>query len=530
MPSRLLLPDLTAGAITLVFALACARFAWQPELASFADDSAAYLVMAQVLSPWHSASQAVSEAFVREAFYPPLFPLLLGFLGAGDDTGRAHVITALLLAACLPLVYRLGLRWLEERWAAAAALAATALLPSLWIHVKGILSEPLFCLLLLAIFCALEARPRRPFLLAALMAGLVSTRSVGLIVLGAYALHALTRRGSRWDERMQRTWPALGGVAAYAAWLLLRPAGTSDDYMRIVIERGHAMLAAPDSMSALAASLTRQANALGEAWVGALMLFWVSGRHLPVVLASLVGILSLAGLIVRVVRGKADAWMMSAYLGTFLVWPFYDQMTRFLFPVLPVLLLYAFWSLTAVMAASGRRPRLAHALLVLALVSLSAPALAFIRQRALTDGELSRITDWYRTPDLDRARSRAQVHLDLLADMESIKTLTEPRARIMWVVPSYIALLADRRGVPAPDARLSPEQYREAVQRATPDYIFLSAYHPRDTLRESAWKTGVAAMAGHGEAVHARRRPDGTLGSILLKLNAPQLVARGGHP
>ncbi len=504
------------------------KFAWQPELASFADDSASYLVMAQVLSPWQPASPAVAEAFVREAFYPPLFPLLLGLAGAGGHVALAHALTALLLAACLPALYRLGMLWLGERWAAAAATLTTALLPSLWIHVKGVLSEPLFSLLLLLILWAIESGRRRPLLLALLMAALALTRTVGLSVVAAYALHALSRRGASWRERAQCAWPALAAIAAYAAWaLLLRPAGTSDDYMRIVLERAHGMLIASSPLAALGVSLVRQANALGEAWIGALMLFWVQGRAVPAVLASLLGIVALAGLGVRLAQGKVDAWMLGAYLGTFLLWPFYDQMTRFLFPALPVLVLYAFWALAALARAAGRRAGAAPALLALIFASISVPALAFIHQRAGAGGPYAQITDWYRTPDLDRARARAQVQLDLLADMNAIRRLTLPQDQVMWVTPSYIALLAERRGVPAPDAELGPERYREAVDKARPDYLFLSLYHPRDTLRDAAWKTGVSAMAGAGPVVHMSTRPDGAVSSILLKLKGDSLVASG---
>ena len=141
---RRLLPDLALAALVAAFAFACARFVWQPTLATFADDSVSYLVMAQVFSPYQAASPAVIEAFPREAFYPPLFPLLLALAGAAHDIAWAHVATALMLAAALPFVYLLGVRWLGGRGAALAAVACIALAPSLWINSKGILSETLF--------------------------------------------------------------------------------------------------------------------------------------------------------------------------------------------------------------------------------------------------------------------------------------------------------------------------------------------------------------------------------------------------
>src|SRR5688572_17944548 len=128
---RRVLPDLALAVLVAAFAFACACFVWQPTLATFADDSVSYLVMAQVFSPWQAASPAVAAAFAREAFYPPLFPLLLALAGAAHHIAWAHVLVALLLAAAIPLVYAIGVRWFDDRRIAAAVALCVALLPSL---------------------------------------------------------------------------------------------------------------------------------------------------------------------------------------------------------------------------------------------------------------------------------------------------------------------------------------------------------------------------------------------------------------
>jgi hypothetical protein len=505
-----------AGLITLAFAILCTRFAWQPTLASFADDSVSYLVMAQVFSPWQSASAPVVEAFAREAFYPPLYPMVLALAGVAHDFARAQLLTALLLAACLPLVYLLGTRWLGDRWAAAGAAAVTALLPSLWIHVKGTLSEPLFALLLLATLYLVENeqdRRERRWPVALALAALVLTRTVGLVVVAAYAACALARR----DRRALA--PVLAALAAYAAWVLLRPAQTADVNIAIALEHLRTV-----SAEGFAALLARQANSIAEAWTGALLLFWVEGQPLRVALAGVVGGLALVGMALRFAARKPDAWMAAAYLATFLIWPFQDQMTRFLFPALPVLVLYAFWVPAAGLRRLRRPAAPAHALLGVLVASLAVPGLAFIHQRAQADAPFVEVTDWYRRPDLDEARRRSTVHLALLADMQAIHTLTTPQDRVMWVAPSYIALLADRRGVPAPPAGLAPGAYRVAVEEAAPDFVFLSIYHPRDTIRDTAWQAGMRALKGYGEVIHARTRPDGSVSSVLIRLRTKEAV------
>ena len=517
------LPGIAAAFVCAAFALACTLFVWQSTLATFADDSVSYLVMAQVFSPWQAASPAVAAEFPREAFYPPLYPLVLALSGAAGNTAWAHGLTALLLAAALPAAWLLGARWLGNKWAATAAIACIALLPSMWVNSKGILSETLFCLLLVSTFLYLEKNTGWKTTL--LLAALALTRTAALPMLAAYGLWALTRRGTDLRARAIAAVPALAAIAAYGLWVLLRPSQTEDDYARLVLERGQGFFEGPGGFwAALAASLARQANALMEGWAGSLLVFWIEGRPLRFALASVAGLLALGGLVLRLARGKADGWMSAAYLATLLAWPFYEQMERFLFPLVPVLVLYAFLAAGEGLRSLGRPAAIAHALLATLLLTLAVPAMGFIYQRAQAGGPQAAITDWYRSPDIRRARARAQTHLDLLEDMQAIRSLTQPGDKVMWVAPSYLALLADRQGLAAPAKHPGPGEYRAAVKKSGADYVFLSRYHPRDTIRDSAWQAGLHALVtdakpAEAKVVHTRALDGGSaVTSILLKV------------
>src|SRR5260221_2105312 len=240
-------------------------------------------------------------------------------------------------------------------------------MPSLWMNTKGILSEPLFCLLLVATFWVLEkeAGSGAVWKAALLMAALALTRTAALPMIAVYGLWALAQRGtapkgSALRTRVVAATPAIAAFAAYGLWVLLRPSQTEDDYARIVLERGQGFFDGPGGFwAALAASLLRQSNAIVEGWAGSLMLFWVEGQPLRFALACVVGLFWLAGVAVRLRRGRADGWMAAAYVATLMAWPFYDQMERFLFPILPVLILYAFLAAGEAMRAVSRRPPLA---------------------------------------------------------------------------------------------------------------------------------------------------------------------------
>ena len=314
LPNQFSASGAAVAFLTLAFAWACGAFVRQPSLATFADDSVSYLVMAQVFSPYREASQAVLAAFAREAFYPPLFPAVLALAGAAHDIAWAHVLTALILAACIPVAYVLGVHWLEDRRAAAVAVFGAALLPAMWVNAKGILSEPLFGLLLLGAFCVLAAGREsdrgvsnaRLWMLAMLMAAMMLTRTAALVMIIAYALWALTRRGQPFASRVRAALPAAAAIAAYLAWVLLRPAATADNYARILLDHGSAFLAADNPLAGIGASLLRQANAVGEAWVGSLLLFWVEGRPIRPLIAGIFGCLAVGGMALRLAAGKAD--------------------------------------------------------------------------------------------------------------------------------------------------------------------------------------------------------------------------------
>ena len=50
------------------------------------------------------------------------------------------------------------------------------------------------------------------------------------------------------------------------------------------------------------------------------------------------------------------------------------------------------------------------------------------------------------------------------------------------------------------------------------DYVFLSLYHPRDTIRTQAWQAGTGALISHATVVRVRAKDGGgVVTSMLLK-------------
>ena len=83
------------------------------------------------------------------------------------------------------------------------------------------------------------------------------------------------------------------------------------------------------------------------------------------------------------------------------------------------------------------------------------------------------------------------------------------------------------RSTDAPNRRHFPSAvvrpaaaYRQAVRESGADYVYLSLYHPRDTIRTTAWRAGTGALMTHAKAVHVRAKDGGgAVTSVLLKMD-----------
>src|SRR5258705_2239689 len=93
------------GLVFLLFVAApVAFFTWQSQLATFGDDSASYLTLANYFSP--SGSAIVSQWAGYHSNFPPLFPLLLALTGGAQDLHMAYALVAASAALCTAVFYR----------------------------------------------------------------------------------------------------------------------------------------------------------------------------------------------------------------------------------------------------------------------------------------------------------------------------------------------------------------------------------------------------------------------------------------
>ena len=509
-----------AGLAIAAAALAIA-FAWQRGVASLYDDSVSYLVMAQALSPWEATPAAIAAAWPDQR-YPPLFPLLLGVAGGAYDWRLAHAWVGLAFGAGVFLLGILGRDVARCGLVGVVAALLFACMPGAWLNVKGILTEfPYVALSLGALIayrrCAAHPTKRAFALVAVLLAAAILTRTIGVALAAAVAIAEGWRYLRGRDVARLRGFAVACAIAlaVVAAWYVARPRGGEDAYVSFstavaqnAVERGGGWLVS------LVAS---NASAIADAWLTALLVFWGEPWKPGFLIACAVGISGVAGTLWRASRGEADAIYVIAFAAILVAWPFPGQMYRLALPAIPLVALNAIWLWQALLARrmeGARAARWAALATAAPLVIAVLAVYAYIAGRAHVPAGLEAagyrardIAEFYRVPFLPSAYATALAEIDVIADLERIRSTTPEAASVMWYRPEYVALFARRRGVELENPADAAGAARQ-IEAKKPDYVYLSAVHPRDTAhRQGDPMAALQAARRYGREVW--RRDDG---------------------
>ncbi len=388
---------LSAGVVLLLAAVVYGWIVAGAEVTTGFSDSVSYLVMADFYRAWIRGDDVTGAlAHYQSTRFPPLFPLLLGLSGAGvDSQWMAYVVTA----ACSIGAVAATWWWVRGETgrptAAAGCAIALALYPGFFLLTIYPASEPIALVLTLVAFALAEKVPRRPSML------LVAALIIGVSPLARMASLALVAAFSVWLV-LQRPVPIrqalLSLVAAWSpalAWLGYRAAVPTETYLHEFEYAGF-----PSTLSALPPWLGEQLRSivasLNNNWGAARWGFvdWLTAALLPVVVA---------GAISRLRRGKIDAWYALAYVTLIILWPFPEEMERFVLLLFPVFCLYAIVGLQVIRTMIERRARVSQwrigggALMAFFLVA-AGPAWVRIAHRAAMPVEPELVPDRLNRP------------------------------------------------------------------------------------------------------------------------------------
>lgn len=510
-------PQLFAVGLTAILAFLAMSFSSSPYLASAADDSANYLLMARYFATLGQVSPALAAEFAAQK-YLPLLPAALALAGAAENVGRAHTLVAISFALSVPLFGVWAARLTQSRtigWGLALVYAA---LPGSWLNLLGILSEFPYLLLTFAILLAAQRPPtlRNALLLGGLFGLALLTRPNAVVLLAAWLLATALQRPRPWRPALITLLVALLPLIAWNVW---HPPVHNDNYAQHATQ---ALLAQPQFLLVVTASL----QALLDAWSTTFILYWFSDFGPSRLLTLLLGGCALAGCVQRCRQNQMDGYYVAASLLMLVIWPYPGQHYRLLFPIVPLLLLQAVWWAQQVILpripATLTRHRLAPAaLLTITSLFLLSPAL-FILQRAqyrAADGSSAYAHNlhFYLIPDFKQALAESERHLQFFADLERLRQHTPPLARIASVAPLYVTLLSDRQGV-ALQEPISAETLRQDAHRA--DFLLLTELHPRDSANRGGnrmqWLSAVP-----GTLIWLRPGPNQQAAAALFKRARP---------
>ncbi|MFQ5888717.1 MAG: glycosyltransferase family 39 protein [Gemmatimonadota bacterium] len=307
-------------------------------------DNAEYMILGESLRTGSGYRDIHLVGSPLHTKYPPVFPLLLAALGWLGGVQLFKLVSLALTAGSVWLVFALGRQIVGERTAFLAA-GLLAVSPLLLEYSHYVLSEALFTLLVLAALLARGSENpagRR----AAVAAGAAAflTRSAGLSLLAALAIHPLLLRRRR--EAAASLLAALLILVGWGLFQRLGPPGQPGYVEQLLLVNPYE----PQLGQVGPAGLLARAASNLWLYVSAVLpqSLGIGGgpgpfaaNPLVVLFGAVAAGLALSGWLREATRGITLTGLFTLfYLGLITLWPSVWTDRRFLLPVLPILLLY----------------------------------------------------------------------------------------------------------------------------------------------------------------------------------------------
>ncbi len=443
--------------VLVVMAAVFPVFAWHENTAGFLTDDGMYLLMADFFSPYYNANHHIQQFIIDQSRFPPAFPVLIALLGGGSaNMPAAHLVTCATFIASGVMLYIWARRTLDSRELAAACLAIYALLPKTLVYVTEIWSEFLYMALVLAVLILLDIAARSPsqrrvretLCAAALFIGVaVLTRTIGVALFAAFVIFLVL-------QPVRQRFLYIGiAVSLPVFWQIVKVingygGGYTGDLEKYFSTSGIQVLLLED--------LPANASLLLASW----------GRHFAVTPAAswplqaasiLLLVLALAGAAQRAMNRRPDVHYAAVYLAIILVWPYPDHNTRFLYPLIPLALVYMFIGLGLIApAVGGQVPQYVRAALVLGLLALVYPNAVFVVDRfhepvpEHIPGDYRHTRQWLRGSDIERIHREADQKATVIRLLERAGEHFGRRQCVYSAHPISTMLYADRISIIVP--------------------------------------------------------------------------------
>lgn len=465
-PGRQWLPrrHLLFAVVLVLLAFFHLDWASTDQIGFLGGDGPNYLMLADHFTPY-GEKDPVYDAVGQVSRFPPVYSALLGVFDASMNLHRAHWITALCLLFALVAYYSwlLGERFSPPQ--ATLLVLILAVLPETLHVALAIQSEYLYLALSLVALILLRrferARSRELlYMAAAVIAVTILTREVGLSLLLPLLVCA-------WRHSKRSVlWALAIAMVPVVDWHQFHQAPNS--YDKILLGYYHS-----GGVSALKQQLVDEFAAMVD---GFDKNFDFSGGFKS--LALTIGSICLLGTLWRAVRLRLDALYVLANLAILLVWPYPEEAARFIWVLVPLLLLQMPLLLAEIRAESpaGVVPGAVLALLSAAVLTMALPPVLFvtgIRQQAAfeTVPGAGGYNVWY-VPDRSDAHYGVGFESTVIQALRDVQAFVPPGDCIMAARPDIVSYFSRRHSFFLPEESVPDQEFEQALRAQGCHYVF----------------------------------------------------------
>lgn len=423
--------------------------------ATLSNDAGSYVLLARKWSPFYLPSEAEIFTWPTQSF-PPGFPWLLAVTGASESLWAGHLLVSICILLSIFLVGWMSYRQLG--WFIGGLLTLTlCLLPGVVTSSMGLLSENLFLLLTLIVLIlhsyiikSQHASWVSHLLFLSFLTLVIMTRTIGIALIAAVFLVTLFDKNLAGKIKGRLIAVSILSLLLWFLWTTVDPQTNELTYTEYLKHHVGSGLTIYGSLVILWGDLSTNLMQLLSSWNHYLSLSHSNTWFFLFSYSLIFPCFITLGL--RFFHGKLDAVFLGFYFVILLVWPYPSQMTRFLHPVIFLLMLQPmlfFTDASRINKTVFTKTALAFVLLGLSVNSIIVH-LRLLEQRAIA---INAETNWansfeyYDSPSSEAGVMAASVYAQIMDHMTMSAQQIPNDSIVATVKPVNYSILANRRAV-----------------------------------------------------------------------------------
>jgi hypothetical protein len=441
--NKQLLGPIITGFVILIVGVLGYEFAVSDRLAGFSDDSATYLIMADVFSPYSNTPENFIRSY-QNHYLPPGFAWVLAIFGGSSSIAISHSIV---LSECLlTLIFcYLFFRNILGPLKAVYPLVLFVCIPGMWIQMLKIMSEHQYMAITIGFLYLIQYVIQKEvlkkewfFAIGLILSFLILTRSIGISMAIAYFIwRSLSNRHKNCLNEFIIT--LVGILIPQILWFIIKP-DIGHSYIDDII----AFQNSNSPFITLVETVYGNISALYNGWRTNLILIHQEGDIFREIIIGVAALLAIIGWMTRF--KQLDALYVTFYIAILTIWPYPYEMDRFIYPVMPLLLLYILLCVKRMFEQFNPRIVLPATSFCIVLV-LTGPALAHIVDRYKLGQEqygenITNVIELYELPDISEAVTTALIWNKDQMFMESLSTYFREDDKVLTIKPHFFTYLS----------------------------------------------------------------------------------------